>query len=489
MCLSFILGVSLASFYKEFPLFFYTLILLAAILFITIWWEVRVIKIIGFCLLFFLWGISRFVISLPQENSDQLQTYNEQEIIVEGVVAAEPDIRLDTTKLTINSRQGKQDLKDDWSDITGQVLITVPRFPQYKYGDLLQLKCKLQTPAEFDDFSYKNYLAKYDIYSVCYYPEVKLLDSDQGNIVLSNIFVIKDKANGVFKKILTEPEASFLSGMILGIKRGIPEDLIESFNVTGTSHVIVISGLHITIVAGLLMYLAQGVFSLPRKYAFWVAVIGLILFILLTGARPSSIRAGIMGGLVLLAMNVGRVSDSKNAILLAASIMLLINPKILRFDMGFQLSFLATIGIIYLSPYLEKLLKFLPKIFKIREVATMTLAAQVLTLPVIIYNFERISIISPVVNILVVPLIPITVTTGFISLILGFIWYFIGKIFAFVPLFLLQYELFIVDLFSKIPYASLEVEKIWIGWIIIYYTGIALFILNIKRKERLALMG
>lgn len=438
----------------------------------------------GFCGLIFIFGVWRFMISAPETNSNQLQFYNDQPeaTVFEGIVVAEPDIREDRIKLTVLAEKIYLD-KDHTIKAKGKILVTVPRFPKYNYGDKLKITCLIKTPAEFDDFSYKNYLAKSDIYSVCYHPKIERLSSNHGSTFLGALLFVKDKFKDTIGQILPEPHASFLSGMLLGIKKGIPQNLKDAFNFTGTSHIIVISGLHITIIAGLLMYFAQGVLFLPRRYAFWFAVLGLLFFIALTGARPSAIRAGIMGGLVLLAMYSGRLSDVKNAILFAACIMLLINPKVLRFDIGFQLSFLATIGIVYLSPYFENILKFIPKIAKFRDAAMMTLSAQILTAPVILYNFERLSLIAPVANILILPLIQVTMVLGFFAGFLGIFWLILGKIVACIVWLLLSYEIFVVEWLAKIPYASLEIKKIWPGWILVYYIGIAILFWYLQKRE------
>ena len=485
LSLSFILGVALASLLSDMPISFYLIVFCFSLTIILVWRREQKIRIIGFCILFLILGMIRFFLSLPSSSDKIIKIHNDKEVVeFQGIVADEPDIRKDKIKLTIESRRIKQ--KELWSSIEGRVLVDIPRFPEYSYGDFLNITCQLQTPAEFDDFSYKDYLAKSDIYSVCYRGEVKIIEQNRGNYIISTLLETKTKLKNTISIILAEPYAAFLQGMLLGSKQGISDELKESFNVTGTSHVIVISGLHITIIAGVLVYLGQAL-SLPRKYVLLFATLGLVFFILLIGAKPSAIRAGIMGSLIILAMHSGRLSDTKNAILCAASIIILINPKVLRFDVGFQLSFLATIGIIYLSPYLKKKLKIIPEFFKTREIIAMTLAAQILTLPVVIYNFERISIVAPLVNVLIIPLVPITIIMGFISLSLGIVWLFLGKIFSIFTQFLLQYEIYIVSLFSKIPIASIEVQELWIGWIIVYYFIIAFVIKYLRSKEKIVL--
>jgi competence protein ComEC len=271
--------------------------------------------------------------------------------------------------------------------------------------------------------------------------------------------------------------------MLLGQKRAMSKEVREWFNKCSTTHITVISGMHVSIVATLLMNLALA-FYLSRKQAFWFAVIGITLFVILTGAQASAVRAGIIGGLVLLAIHSGRLSEIKNALLFTASTMLLINPRILKFDVGFQLSFLAVIGIVYLSPYLEKGLKFFPQTFKIRDSASMTLSAQIMTLPLILFHFGRISLIAPIANILILPLVPLTMILGFISGVLGLVWIFLGQITSWLTWLFLTYELLVVKWLSKIPFASIEIKNVWVGLLVIYYLVLFGWIWWIKRKER-----
>ena len=283
---------------------------------------------------------------------------------------------------------------------------------------------------------------------------------------------------------LPEPQASLLSGILLGAKRGLPEELREKFNIAGVSHIIVISGFHVAVVAGLLMNFGLAL-SLSRKQAFWLSIIGIIFFILLTGSQVSAIRAGIMGGLVLLAMYSGRLANARNGLLLAAVIMLLINPKLLRFDVGFQLSFLATIGIIYTSPYITKRLRILPEILKIRESAAMTLSAQILTLPVVVYNFDKLSLVAPLANIMVVPLVPVTMLLGALSGAGTIIWVNLGKIFSFLAWVLLSYKIKVVELLASFNFSYFEIYDLWWGWIEGYYILVLYWIYRIRKKEQI----
>ncbi|PIX98975.1 DNA internalization-related competence protein ComEC/Rec2, partial [bacterium (Candidatus Howlettbacteria) CG_4_10_14_3_um_filter_37_10] len=137
--------------------------------------------------------------------------------------------------------------------------------PEYQYGDELEISGKLKTPIVFEDFNYKEFLDKDDIYSVCYKPEIRLVSSDNGNFIYRNLFNFKNKLKKIIARILPEPESSFLSALLLGIKGSIPKDILDNFSKTGISHIIAISGLHITILLGVISCLLS---SVSRKNSF-----------------------------------------------------------------------------------------------------------------------------------------------------------------------------------------------------------------------------
>lgn len=474
------LGVAIASFW-EISIKTRLVLLLLVIVFVFSWLRMKLLKVIGFALLFLLFGLWRYDLAVSNASQEHIKFYNEQEnIVFEGVVAAEPDIRKDQIKYTL--KVDKVAKFDQMVEVEGKMLVSTSRYPEFSYGDRLSIKGKLLTPKVYDDFSYKDYLAKFQIYSVCYNPEIDIITSKQGNIIYQKILELKKTYQGKIYQVLPEPHASLLSGIILGAKRALPEEVREKFNLTGVSHIIVISGFHVAVVAGLLMNFCIGV-SISRKKSFWISIVGIIFFVVITGVQTSAVRAAIMGGLVLLAMYSGRLNSPRNAILLAAIIMLMINPKLLRYDIGFQLSFLATISIIYLSDSIKKYLKILPQAFKIRESAAMTLSAQILTLPIIIYNFERFSLIAPLTNILVVPLVPLSMLTGSLIGFISFISTGISQYFSYAVLGLLQYMLWVVEKISTLKFAYFEIYNLWWGWMAAYYVIAFYVIFRIRRKN------
>ncbi len=435
---------------------------------------------LGVALLFL--GIWRYEISVQQKDvTGNISRFNDQnEIIFEGVVVSEPDIRKDQIKYTVQAKEIFLD--QEQKNITGKVLVTLPRYPEYEFGQKLNIKGKMLTPKIYKDFSYKDYLSKFGIYSVSYNPEVQVVSYSEGNILLKKILNFKKRFKNKLNSLFHEPQSSLLNGIILGEKRGMPEDLREKFDIVGVSHIIVISGFHVSIIAGLLMNLLL-VLRFSKINALIFSILGILLFIVVTGFQTSAIRAAIMGTLVLLAVFSGRLNNPRNVIILAAVIMLLINPKLLRYDIGFQLSFLATLGIIYLSANIKKYLLFLPEIFKIRESAAMTLSAQFLTLPIIIYNFERVSLIAPLANILIVPLVPISMGLGGLAGFAGFISGYLSQGIAYMAWMILTYKIIVVEFLASLNFSSYEIYNLSWAWAAAYYVVSFYVIYRIKKTE------
>lgn len=465
-CLFFILGVGAGS-YLPLPLFASFIFFLVGCIALFVGWphQKRII-IAGLGGIFLFLGILRYEASIAEVNQDAIQFYNDREETFVGVVMAEPDERSDQTKLKVKSEKLK--VNDGWRKVDGSVLVNAKLYPTYRYGDELEISCKLRKPEPVDEFAYDKYLAKEGIYSLCYWPEINFLKSGQGNKLISALLVVKNKFVVTVNKILPEPQAAFLGGLLYGARRGIPEDLTKAFNITGTTHIIAISGYNITIIAALILKLTRGV-GIARKKSFWISLLGIFFFVIITGAQASVVRAAIMGGLVLLASQVGRVSRVTNALLFAAAAMLIFNPKILAFDVGFQLSFAATLGLVFLSPIFEKYLAGWPSFFGVKESFATTMSAIVLTLPLILYNFGRISFVAPLANVLILSVIPLTMAAGFIAALGGLIYLGLGQVLGWLAWLFLSYIIKVAELLSEISWASVQIEKVhWAALVIAY---------------------
>lgn len=471
-CLAFISGIFINSIVFV-PRLALLGILILGILPVSIFWRRKTSAVIGFCLLFLALGIWRHQISELRITNYELGEYNDpaQEITLTGTVIREPDIREKSIKLTIAVEQ----CAENRSRRIGSVLVTVPRYSGYDYGDKLKITGKLETPKELEDFNYKDYLAKDGIYSVIYWPRLELLEKNnyQGmsSVVYAKVLQFKNKLRKSIYRSLSPPHSSILGAMILGDKSGLSSGLKEKLNAAGVRHITAVSGMHVAILTAVLMNVFIG-FGLWRKHAFYLTTTLMILFVIMTGLSSSAVRAGLMGGLVLLAQYLGRRNTSARAIVFAAVIMLLHNPLLLRLDVGFQLSFLAMSGIIYLSPALKNWLRFIPDFFNLREILIMSLAAYVSTLPILLYNFGQFSLVSLPANIFVVPSLYWIMLSGFIFASAGLLWQPLGWVLSWPAWLLLTYLVRVADWFGQIPWAEQTIKISWL-WLIIFYLILA----------------
>ena len=472
--LSFILGIAVASFLEVAFLFIFILFLSGLVLMV-IFWSKKKIRILAFCSILLALGILRFNFAQSKVDESKIQFYNNQEIEFVGLVSGEPDVRSDSLKLKINVSEveGK---KGNF----GLVLLKTGLYPSYQYGDKLKILCELQKPEKINEFDYEKYLAKDDIYSVCYQPKIELIQKNQGNPIFALILKIKNKLNDSVNSNLGEPQASLLSAITLGVRRGLPDELMLRFSEAGITHIIAISGQNITIVTTILMNLGLA-FYLSRRQSFYFASFILLIYVVLTGMSASVVRAGIMGFLVLLAMRLGRLNQSTNALVLAACLMLWVNPKLLRLDISFQLSFAAILGLIYLSPIFEKWLEKIPNNFQIKEMVTMTMSAQVFTLPLIIFYFSRLSVIAPLTNILILPILPYLMTLGLLAAIVGIIFAPLSQILFWILWLFLTYIIKVSYFFTSFSFSYFDLGKI--NWLIILVSYFLIILLILKFRS------
>ena len=498
-CLSFVGGIFISSMLGPEPIINYGLgraqifvlgFLILGLILISVFWRYKKLVVIGFCILFLILGIWRHQNNEWQMANSKLQIYNnkEEKITLTGVVADEPDVREKSIKLTIKASQILAE--DRPLPISGKILITTNRYPEYQYGDKLKITGKIETPPIFEGFSYKEYLKKEGIFSVMSWPEIEVIGQGFGNPVMKFLFSFKNKFKETARTFISPPEVGILEALIFGDEGNISQEWKAKLNFTGTRHIAAVSGMNITIIASLLLAFALSL-GFWRKQAFYFSICLLSLYILMIGAPASAVRAGIMGGLLLTAQHLGRLSVASRAVIFAATAMLALNPLLLRLDVGFQLSFLAILGIIYLQPFINNWFKKIPnpKIFPLRITLSTTIAAQIFTLPILVYNFGYIPLISPIANILIVPaLAPITVSI-FIFGLVGMIFWGLGLILSWPIWLFLTYITKIIDFFSKISWASLKLDNIHWIWLIIFYLILGFLTWRLQEKEKLKFLN
>lgn len=479
--IAFIAGIAIASF-APIKILIHDLAWLVAVasvaLIVIVFMQKPRIRIPALLILFFILGIWRYSFGLSKNTPDKIWHYNGKTKVIFGRIINEPERKANYQRLEFKTDA----IKNFDAKVDGSILITTSLYPVYYYGEKIEIKCRLEKPEKFKNFSYDRYLARFDIFSLCYYPQITRVGKS-GNIFFTIIYAIKDAVRRKIETGLTEPEASLAMGILLGDTKGTSEDIKDAFSKTGLSHITAVSGMNISIIAALLIpsLLFAGFW---RRQAFFITVFFLIFFVILVGMPASAIRAGIMGFLVLLSFNIGRTSRILNSVIFTAALLLFFNPKLLRDDIGFQLSFLAVFGIIYfyhlINTFLEKIR--MPSYFGLRDILSITLSAQVLTLPIIAYNFSVISLSAPLSNILVLWSITFLTIALFLAVTAG-LFFPNWAVFFFLPVeFLLKYIIFIAKTFSNLPYSFIKLEYFPLSWLIFYYLAIY-FILLYKIKK------
>lgn len=285
-------------------------------------------------------------------------------------------------------------------------------------GTRLAFACRLEQPKNFvPDFDYRMFLAKDGIGYICTQADqATVLEPDVPGKLRALLYVPKHAFESVLSQILTEPEAGLAKGLLLGGDHYLPKALKDDFTKVGLSHMIAVSGYNIMLIAQMLLVLGLGL-GLWRRQAIWAALIGIVFFIVMIGMPASAARAGAMASVVFIALQTGRLAQPINALLFAGGVMLFWNPLLLRYDLGFQLSFLATLGILWVMPYYER---FAPQgliLKKSGEILVMTLAVELFVLPIILFAFHTVSPLIIVGNFLVI-LVPFAMATAFVAALL-----------------------------------------------------------------------
>jgi len=411
--------------------------------------------IIGFSLLFLLAGIWRY-----QTAWSRLDTKDpgNQDISFVGIVFEEPISDESKTKLRLSAKD---------KDFQGGVLITTSKYPEYEYGDKLKIKGILEIPVVFESFNYKDYLKKEGVCWVMYYPEIQILGSGFGSSIKKASISLKNKLKESLQKAMNMPQSGLMEALLFGEENNISGEWKQKLNLSGTRHIAAVSGMNITIISALLLNFLLSL-GFWRHQAFWGCATLILFYILMIGAPASGVRAAIMGILFLAAQHFGRLSSGSRVMIFTLCFMLALNPLLLRFDVGFQLSFLAVMGLLYLQPIFSQIFKRIPDSFQLRYSLSATLAAQVFTFPILIYNFGYVSLVSPITNVLIVPILPYIMTAGFLFVLSGLLWQPLAWILSLSVWPLLSYLTKIVDFFSKIPWASVTFQISWL-WLPIFY--------------------
>ncbi len=465
--LSFLGGVFLNSFF-EIPLFLVYELLGLALLFLI--FSILNKKSLIFFVLFLglIGGIGRFQFTEKILRDSPIRNYFSQEVAVEGWVCQEPeisDVRRECVLClsSLNDNQGVQKM-------SGSVLLTTNLYPAYQYGDRLRALGQIQEPSA-SNFNYQGYLARQGITALMAHPYLEKLSGSQGSPFKKLAIEVKTKLKKVIDKAFALPSSALLKAMLLGDRSDLSATFKNRLAAIGLIHLIAISGLHLVILSNLLLIFARGL-KLKESWAVGLTLAFLWIFVFMVGGRPSIMRAAVMSSFLLIGEIIHRPASSLRSLVLAAFLLLLINPLSLRMDVGFQLSFLAALGIVWLKPLLMrgKRRSFL------LDILGTTFAAQILVFPILLYTFGQASIISPLSNVLVTPFLPLFFALGFSVVLLSASFSFLipfGQVLLW-PL--LWYLISIMNWLSRWPGIVWRTAFPWWGLSLFYFIIFGIFI-------------
>ncbi|MBI2864520.1 MAG: ComEC/Rec2 family competence protein [Chloroflexi bacterium] len=379
-----------------------------------------------------------------------------------GVVDAPPEVH--ELRQNVRLRLAAMGEAGRWEAAQGTVLLYAAITPKLAYGDSLEVAGELEYPLVFEGFDYRGYLGLQGIQYVMQRPKVRLLGQGQGFPPLAWMHRLRGRLSDVLGSTLPEPEASIGQGVLLGSRSAIPGYLAQAFAVTGTTHILAISGYNITLIAAAIFAVATRFFG--RNRATYVAALGIGLYAILAGASPSVLRAAVMGVLVIVAYRLGRQNVVLNALAVSAAGLVLAQPFWL-WDASFQLSFLSTIGLIFLArPLAAALLEAasrtgvlsIPLLGKaaglLAESVAITLAATIYTLPLAAFSFHQISLVTLVANLFAVPSLPPIIAVSAAIAAVGLIYLPLAQLVAYASWPIIAYLVGVVGLFAGVPGAA-----------------------------------
>ncbi|MBY0539500.1 ComEC family competence protein [Patescibacteria group bacterium] len=365
---------------------------------------------------FVIFGAALYSVFAPAPVSPALTSAVDTETVIEGVVSRDPDIRekfifLTVDVDTVNEEQTK-----------GRILASVDRFSDISYGDRITVSGKLKLPEPFETdggrtFDYPKYLLAHGVTHTVQFADVEVLGSGEGNVLVATLLGLKHALVEGIQRALPEPESALLAGLLLGEKQSLGEKITESFRNAGVVHIIVLSGYNVALVIGAILFIAQRIFS--RGVALAVAGVGILAFVVMTGATETGVRASVMALIVLLAQFLRRPTEGVRILLIAGAGMALFNPYLVLFDLSYQLSMLATLGLVLFSNPLQKRMQFVPETLGLREIVATTVATQITVLPLLIFSIGSVSVVSLIANILVLPAVPAAMLFGFVAAIVS----------------------------------------------------------------------
>ncbi|MBI4505708.1 MAG: ComEC/Rec2 family competence protein [Chloroflexi bacterium] len=367
-----------------------------------------------------------------------------------------------------------------WQAAGGRVEVTLPRSADARLGDRLEVWGRLEAPPSTERFDYAAFLARHGVFGVMRYPpRYRRVAAVQEEV--SALGRAREHLARTVGRLLPQPQAGIAEGLLLGRRGGLTDEVRSAFGRSGTTHLLVVSGYNVALVSALALWLARRV--LRQRAALAVAVLTVLGYAAIVGPDPPVIRATIMGLLALVALALGRTGDALNGLALAAIAMTAWDPQAL-FDLSFQLSCLATAGLVLLAPLLERPLARLPAM--LRTALATTLAAQLAVAPVLALNFGRVQLVGLPANALALPAVPVATISAAAATLAALVFEPLGQVAAVVPWLATSWLLWVAERFGALPWAEVELLGADALWAWPYY---ALLLLVGARQAGLPGLG
>ncbi|MCB9815527.1 ComEC/Rec2 family competence protein [Candidatus Nomurabacteria bacterium] len=475
---AFVIGIGLRSVFEFSPVVILWLMMLSFGL--AVLWRRKsqalsapALLLTSLCLLAFSLGITRTEIASWQFGVSELATELGGEIELTGIVSTEPDYREHSVHLYIETEEDK-------------VLVTTDRQNQVHYGDKVTVVGKLEKPESFPTdlgriFDYPKYLQAKGVEYLISFAAVEVVETGLGNPIIALLLWAKEIFIESVERIIPPPASGLSSGLLLGVKSSLGDDIENDFRKTGIIHIVVLSGYNVMLVVSFFMLCFS--FFLPIRLRVIVGIISIVCFALVVGLSATVVRASIMAVLVLVAQAFGRQYNVMRGLFMAGVVMLLINPHLLIYDIGFQLSFMATLGLLLIVPQFEKYGTEGTSWFGVKEFFLATCATQIAVLPLLLYHIGEVSLIAVVVNVVVLPIVPVAMFFTFATGIIGLFSLSTASVVGYITKLSLDYILWVAHFFASLPFASVTVPEFSAIGVFILYAMMIILYLYISRKN------
>lgn len=412
-------------------------------------------------------GVVRMAVSQNSSNLDDIRQKIGMTTRLEGVIVGEPQWTPQQQRvvLAVHAFQYEQQRVAT----TGQIMLTLPAEPPRINGERLLVSGTIITPTSSPNFDYAEYLRRRSIYAMLEPATIERALPAKPS-AYQRLLALKQRSQTIINQTLPQPQAAVLVGMLLGVKSSVPQTVWDTFNRTGLSHILIISGWNITIVVAALLGLGKAL-KLSQRHATLLAIGAIVVYVAFVGASGAVIRAALMGAIVALAQPLGRKSDAWAALAAATWLMTLIDPHTL-WDLGFQLSALATASLFAWGKPIEAKLRLWLRwrwLEWMIEPLTATLAAQIWTLPIILYHFGNLSLIAPVANVLIVPVVPLIMASGAVLACLGLFGRWLALLALPITWAALTWVVEVAEWLADLTWAAVEIPRFSLIWLLLVY--------------------